>query len=379
MFGFAGCIYNLMHWFGVGGSMTNGIYDNKLLPFMKGIGVGKSGAKSLTREAADQAMTALLTGKYHPVTFGAFFMGLRYKGETPEELAGFLDAMNRPAERCRPVPLPYLLNCAGAYDGKARTCNVSIPAALVAVAAGVPIALHGARNIPTKHGMTSGHVLEALGIETARSVDEAAKVLESVGITFVEQRALHPGMHALLDMRNQMGKRTILNTMETLSNPFGATNHLGGFFHDPYAELVCRALQTGCTSFRRATMVKGIEGSDELRPGAMFVARLVEGEYATEPVDSDALGLPVHISDLSAPTDSVERRVEFSVQRIRELLDAPRAESSFRNAVLLSAGVRIYASGRAGSIAEGVGLAREAMDGGGAGEVLSKWRGFRAG
>ncbi len=171
-----------------------------------------------------------------------------------------------------------------------------------------------------------------------------------------------------------MGKRTILNTMETLSNPFGATSHLGGFFHDAYAELICSALQTGCTAFQRATMVKGIEGSDELRPGAMLVARLVDGEYVTETVDSDLLGLPVHISELSAPTESVEERVAFSVGMIDELLGSPKGESGYRNAVLLNAAMRMYASGRWDSMGEAVAVARDVLESGAAGEVLTKWK-----
>lgn len=347
---------------------------NELLPFIKGVGVGKNGARNLDREAAGQAMAALLTGAFHPVTFGAFFMALRYKGETHEELAGFLDAMIR-STRVSRAPAPNgLLNCAGAYDGKARTCNVSIPAALLAVAAGVPIALHGARNIPTKHGMTIAHVLEALGIDTTKTLEAATEDMHAVGIAYVEQIAFHQGMHALLEMRNQMGKRTILNTMETLSNPFGASNHLGGFFHDPYAELVCRALQTNCTTFKRTTLVKGIEGSDELRLGAMHIARLVNGVYSSETVDSDMLGLPAHISDLSAPTESVDLRVGFSLQKILDLLDTPRKESSFRNSVLLNGGIRIYAGGLASNMQDAVAIAAETLNGGGAKEVLIRWK-----
>lgn len=347
---------------------------NRLLPYMKGVGVGKSGARSLDRESARQAMLALLAGDFHPVTFGAFFMGLRYKGESPEELAGFLDAMNQHTLVCRKPAPDGLLNCAGAYDGKARTINVSIPAALVAVAAGVPVALHGARDIPTKHGMTNGHVVQALGVNLAASVEDAGAILHQAGITFVEQVIFHPALHSLLEMRNQMGKRTILNTMETLSNPFGARSHLGGFFHDAYAELIGNALNNGCTAFERATFVKGIEGSDELRPGVMYLARIVEGSFSIESVDSEKMGLPVHISDLSAPAGDVDQRTKISAGRILDLLEAPDGDSSFRNAVLLNGAVRLYAGNRTMSLGEAIALAEDALSSGRAGEVLKRWK-----
>lgn len=241
-------------------------------------------------------------------------------------------------------------------------------------AAGVPIALHGARQVPTKFGMTTSHVLEALGVCTLRSLDGVNDDLHSIGIGYVEQSAFHAGLHALLAFRGQVGKRTILNTMEALSNPFGAASHLGGFFHDAYAELVCRTVQSNCTQFKRVVLVKGIEGSDELRPGAMFIAKLIDNEYQTERVDSDLLSLPVHISELSAPTDSLEQRTEISAERILKLLDEPEAESAFKNSVIMNAAIRIYAAGRTGSVAEGIGLATDALKSGGAKRIFDIWR-----
>ncbi len=348
--------------------------ENALLPFMARVGVGQTGSKQLSREEARQAMEAVLGGNFNPVTFGAFFMGLRYKGETPTELAGFLDAMYA-AQQPVGVDAPEeLVSCAGAYDGKARTCNIGIAAALVTAAAGVPMALHGTRGVPTKFGMTTSHVLEALGVNVARSLQAVTEVLHSVGIGYIDQSVFNPAMYDLLPYRSQMGKRTILNTMETLSNPFGARVHIGGFFHDAYADLICQALQQDDMPYQRAILVKGIEGSDELRPGGVYVAELINGSYERKPVDSEALDLPIHISELSAPTDSLESRVEVSAARIRELLTSPRQESAFRNAVLLNAGLRLYAGGKSADIASGIALAVETLHSGAASNVLQSWQ-----
>jgi len=341
---------------------------------MKAVGVGKNAAKNLDRTSADAAMTALLTGEFNPVTFGAFFMAMRYKGETPEELAGFLDALNRTAYEVDEPPVENLLSCAGAYDGKSRTCNVSIPAALVTAAAGVPIVIHGSIGTPTKFGMTSDHVLRALGVATDSTTAEVGNAIRAHGIGYIAQKQFLPRLYALLPMRNEMGKRTILNTLETLTNPMKAANHIGGFFHDAYAELIGNALKLDCSKYQRATLVKGIEGSDELRPGGVFIGRLVDGEYFIEAVNSDELGLPVHISELSAPTESVEQRVAVSVTKINELFDQPKRDSGFRNAVLLNAAVRIYTAGKCGTIAESVEAGRAALESGAASDLLSKWQ-----
>jgi len=60
--------------------------------YIKEIGRGKDGARALTRAQAADLMGQLLDGYVSDLEIGAFCLAMRIKGETPEEMAGFLDA-----------------------------------------------------------------------------------------------------------------------------------------------------------------------------------------------------------------------------------------------------------------------------------------------
>ncbi len=357
-------------------------YQNNLLSYMSRVGVGKSGSKDLSREDARLAMEALLTGQFDPVTFGAFFMALRYKTEMPEELAGFLDAMfaaqNQSMEKAFgtadiDVP-PNLLTCAGAYNGKSRTLNISLAAALTVAACGVPIILHGARGIPMKYGLTTSHLLEALGINFRPSFQKALSSIHEAGIAYIDQQELNPGLHSLLPCRIQMGKRTIINTMEILSNPFGAKYCVTGFFHDPFATLMGEALSQPDMPFSRAAVVKGIEGSDEIRAGGVFYAHVHRDHYELRPINSDEIGLPCHISQISGRAASLTEQVKMSIDALASFLEAPQTNTSYTNAVVLNAALRLMIAGKATDIDAGIMLAQQAINDGAPNEILEKWK-----
>lgn len=356
--------------------------QNKLINYMGRVGIGKSGSKNLSREEARLAMEALLTGHFDPVTFGAFFMALRYKTEMPDELAGFLDAMYAAQDATlekafgsAQIDAPAnLLASAGAYNGKSRTLNIALAAALTVVACGVPVALHGARGIPMKYGLTTSHLLEALGISFRPSLQKALSLLHNVGISYVDQQELNPALHSLLPFRTQMGKRTILNTMEILSNPFRARYCVTGFFHDPFATLMGEALSQPDMPFTKVAVVKGIEGSDEIRAGGVFYTHVQHGQYELRPLNSDELGLPCHISQLSGRADSLAEQIRMSVEALNSFLVRPQENPSYTNAVILNAALRLVAAEKAPDINVAVTLAQQAVNSGAPKEIMEKWK-----
>jgi anthranilate phosphoribosyltransferase len=246
--------------------------ENKLIGFMGIVGGGARVSKDLSYLQAKDAMNALLDGEYHPVTFGSFTLAMRWKPETAEEMAGFADAMNgRIIKPKHQIPIQNLVSSAGAYDGKERTVNFSIAAALTAAAAGVPSLLHGSENIPAKRGMTPFHILNALEWNPLRDVDAVLQDLQQYGFGYLHQSVVNPAVQQLLDDRQQVGKRTFINSVEPLINPYDASVHIGGFFHRTFGELMSKATAKMKTGWQRTLMVAGIEGSEEIKPGRSFV------------------------------------------------------------------------------------------------------------
>lgn len=350
--------------------------ENRLLRHMAKVGVGSRGAKHLSRAEAVEAMNALLDGAYHPVTFGAFLLAERFKPETAEELAGFADAM---AERlvypADPNPVDGLINGSGAYDGKERTLNLGVVSALAAAGAGARILLHGSRGIPAKRGCTPSHVLEQLGIDYARSPDQAKLDIETNGLGYLHQPVANPQFHKLLENRLRVGKRTLLNTIEPLANPLGAQTHVGGFFHRPFAELVCETIaQSERLGFKRAVMVAGVEGSDEIRPGRSMIAEWREGGINTYYLSPGELDCPADEADIAAPEgSSPEEIARAGAERLLECLEG-KAPRGFANLVTVNAAVRLYAGGLAETVEAGIPMARESLASGAAQSVLDRWR-----
>ncbi|MET0980575.1 MAG: DNA-binding protein YbiB, partial [Telluria sp.] len=60
--------------------------------FIKEIGRGVKGARSMTREDAAALYGAMLEGRVSDLELGAILLAMRIKGESVEELAGFMDA-----------------------------------------------------------------------------------------------------------------------------------------------------------------------------------------------------------------------------------------------------------------------------------------------
>ncbi|MFB3787753.1 MAG: anthranilate phosphoribosyltransferase [bacterium] len=348
--------------------------ENRLLPFMAKVGTGARGAKDLTYPEAFAAMNAILDRAYHPVTLGAFLLAERWKPESVEELSAFLDSMSmrlkRPEQNNPPAGL---LDCAGSFDGKVRTLHVGLGASLVAAAGGAPMVMHGSENIPAKEGSTPFHVLRAMGIEASRGLLEILQNLNACHIAYLHQPLYNPPVHALLEERRQVGKRTFLNTIEPLANPLRAPIHIGGFFHREYGGRICEAIRGSHIGFKRVFMVMGIEGSEEIRPDRSYVAELREGDIHTYYIEPEALGF-------SIPRDAAEARIQDrqgitieSAERIQRVLKGEE-QSGFRDLILVNAALRLYASGRVGSLEAGAQAAEEALKSGQAREILARWK-----
>ncbi len=354
--------------------MNEMIKDNRLLPFIGKVGTGARGAKNLSYEEAFDAMNAILDGAYHPVTLGAFLLAERWKPETPKEMAGFADAMQQRLVRPQRLEtIPGLLNCACAYDGKKKSLNVGLPAALIASTAGVPILLHSSSEIPTKQGTTHYHVLHHLGIETNCTPTQAYETLKGIGIAYLHQPVFNPDMHSLLENRQQIGKRTFLNTIEPWANPFHAEYYLGGFFHRPFAEIVCRGITESKLGYKRVVAVAGIEGSNEVRPERSLIAEWIDGNLETYYLKSAALGLHTQMSDVETQTNDVETISEESANRILALLNE-NDQSGFHDAVLLNAAFQLFVTEKTTTLEEGVEIARECLTSGKCLEKLNQWK-----
>ncbi|HEV2901863.1 MAG TPA: anthranilate phosphoribosyltransferase, partial [Gaiellaceae bacterium] len=253
-----------------------------------------------------------------------------------------------------------LVDTAGTGGDGASTINISTAAAIVAAAAGAGVAKHGNRAVSSASG--SADVLEALGFSLEQPVARIEQSIDELGFGFMFAPTHHPAMRHAAGVRRELATRTVFNVLGPLTNPAGARAQVVGVYAPELVPTIADVLLSlGAT---RAFVVHGAGGVDELSPaGPNLVCEVADGQVRRREIDPVALGVP-----RCAPADLRGGEPGDNARTIREIFAG--ADGGRRDAVLLNAAGAIAAAGRAKDLEEGLGIAREAIDSGAAGERL---------
>lgn len=316
---------------------------------------------SLSVNDARSLLVGLTCADTPPALSGALLAALRAKGVTGEELRGFATAMRERALR------PAIANTADAVDivgtggDKSGSYNLSTGAALVAVAAGLPVIKHGNRAVSSRAG--SADVLEALGLKLPMDEARAGACFERTGFTFLFAPHFHPAMKSVAPVRAAMGVRTVFNILGPLSNPAEPGFHVIGAYSLPVARLMAEALSG--LPIRRAFVVHGSGGWDEptpLGPFALFDVRpgqVIEGSRDPADYGVRTCGEPELLGGDAAHNAAALSRVLRNEER-----------GGHRDALVLGAALALEVAGRANSPRDAAALASDAIDSGRAAQVL---------
>lgn len=187
-----------------------------LTEIIKTVGRGSAGARPLDRAGATALFGAMLEGEVPELELGAIVLCYRIKGETTDELAGFLDAIHAritriAAPRARPtIVIPT-------YNGARHLPNLVPLLALLLRDAGFAVLVHGVSNDPKR--VMTGSILAALDVPPARDPADAAARLAADGIAYIPIEALAPGFARILDLRWRLGVRGSAHTLAKMLQP----------------------------------------------------------------------------------------------------------------------------------------------------------------
>jgi anthranilate phosphoribosyltransferase len=323
------------------------------------IGAVASGRK-LSETEAEQAFDIMMSGNATPSQLGAFLMGLRVRGETVEEITGAVRAMRAKMTRIE-APADAIDTC-GTGGDQSGSWNISTGAALVAAAAGVPVAKHGNRAMSSKTG--TADVLQALGVNIEADMSLVKKALWEAGICLMLAPRHHSAMRHVGPTRVELGIRTIFNLMGPLSNPAGAKRQLIGVFSRDWIETMATVL--GRLGTESAWVVHGSDGMDEITTtGPTHVAELKGGKVRLFDVSPEDIGLRrATTADLKGGDSAA------NAQALTELLGGRK--SAYRDVVLFNAAAALMLAGKAADLKAGKALAETAIDSGKARAVLAK-------
>jgi anthranilate phosphoribosyltransferase len=315
--------------------------------------------QDLSRDEARQVMDTIMSGEATPGQIGGFLVALRLKGETADEIAGSAEAMRAHAIGVHPKR-EDLVDTAGTGGDGGRTFNISTAAALLAAAAGAGVAKHGNRSVSSASG--SADVLEQLGFQLDLEPDRIAASIDELGFGFMFAPTHHPAMKHAGPVRRELAARTVFNVLGPLTNPAGARAQVMGVYSPELVPVIADVLaQLGA---RRAFVVHGAGGIDELSPaGPNLVCEVTDGDVRRREIDPLELGV-----DRCDPAELRGGTPAENAVKIREVFEG--RNGGRRSAILLNAAGAIAAGGHAKDLKEGVGLAREAIDNGAAGERL---------
>ncbi len=324
-----------------------------------------AGGHDLGRHEMEELFGLLMDGRISDPLKAALLVALAMKGETAEEIAGAAAAMRTRVVRVPSERQKIVDTCGTGGDGRG-TFNISTAAALVAAAAGVPVAKHGNRSVSSRSG--SADVLVALGVEVDLDAKRVGRALDEVGIGFLFAPRLHPAMRQVMPVRRELAMRTIFNVLGPLTNPAGARRQVMGVYSRDLVELMAAVLAK--LGAEHALVVHGSDGLDEITTtGPTHVAEVKDGKVATWTLEPETLGIErVELARLTGGSPDTNADLML---RMLSGQDGPMADVT-----LLNAGAAIWVGDRAESLEKGLTLARQAWKSGAAAKKLEELRDF---
>jgi len=315
---------------------------------------------SLTEKEAYDMMCQILSGNCSGEQIAGFLTALRCKGETYDEVVGFVKAMREFAVTIE-TSENVVDTCGTGGDG-AQTFNISTTAAFIAAGAGVPIAKHHNRSVSSRCG--SADVLEALGVDINMSPDKVKTSVEKIGIGFCFAPLYHQSMKYAAPVRKALGIRTVFNMLGPLLNPFLCKRQVIGVFAPHLTEFFANILQK--LDSEHVFIVHGEDGLDEFTLCAKTrITELNNGTIKTQFVAPEDFGFKY-----ASPASLVGWDRKKNSKILKDILIGEAGPK--RVVAVLNAALAITCSDKATTIEQGIALAQQSIDSGAAMQKLNE-------
>ena len=346
---------------------------------MKGLTRKLRGGMDLNSGDIRFAVPQLLSDATDDETKVAFLGALHRKGESVEEIVGFveqlIDRAIDPLIDPKNLPGPMMDVCGTGGDGL-DLFNVSTTIMFVLAAGGVAVVKHGNRAVTSRCG--SADVLEALGVQIALPPARLKECAERLGLCFIFARQYHPAYRAIAEMRQRLAReniRSIFNLLGPLLNPARPSRQLIGVFSPRLTGVFADVLRR--LGRERAWVVHGVtdsgEGMDDISTsGVTTLAELWRDKVLSGLIDPRWLNIPAGSLDELRGGDTAENAGYL------EGVLSGRIKGAKRDLTLVNAAGGFVVAGLCRDITEGIGLAREQIDSGRALEKLRALQQFAA-
>lgn len=309
--------------------------EHPFAKFIQILGKGQRGARDMTQQEAEQALTMILSGQVEPVQLGAFLMLMRVKEETAEELAGFVRAVRN--AHARPAGLPAIDLDWASYAGKRRQLPWYLLSALLLSSHGIRVLMHGIGS-GSEDRIYIPQAMQTLGLKTAITLEQASAQIAQTNFAFISLQALNGELERMLELKSLLGLRSPVHTIIRMLNPLSAPASIMGIFHPGYDETHQRA--AALLGDHSLAVFKGEGGEAERNPDApCTVKMLLDGNMLEE--EWPALFGSKHLKDET-----------MDASRLAKLWRGEIDDEYGTASVLGTAAIALRTMGRASSIAD---------------------------
>lgn len=327
----------------------------------------------LTETEAYNCMLEMMNGAAGEIKTAAFLTALSVKGESIEEITGFVKAMRSVCIDVSPELEQPLVDTCGTGGDRFKTFNISTISAIIASSSGVAIAKHGNRSITSKCG--GADILEALGVNINCDAKEVEKSLKKTGFGFIFAPNFHPAMKKVMPVRKALGIRTVFNILGPLTSPANAEIQLLGVFDPRYVEIIAEVLKN--LKVKRAMVVHGYDEKDEPAMdeistiGKTHVAILEDGQITVKDIYPEDFGVERYDPNHIQAPDTIQDNLKI-VEDVLTGKNSTKDEEAKLQLCLVNAAAILFIAGKAQDFKEGMRIARSAVQSGLSNEKLSE-------
>ncbi|MBI5681340.1 MAG: anthranilate phosphoribosyltransferase [Methanobacterium sp.] len=321
-----------------------------------------------------ECMMQIVSGNASDIQIASFLTSLSMKGETIEEITGFVKAMRKVCVPVSPNITKPLVDTCGTGGDKLKTFNISTISAIIAASCGVVIAKHGNRSITSKCG--GADILEAIGVNIDTDARQVEKCMEETNIGFMFAPNFHPAMKHVMPVRQELGIRTVFNILGPLTSPANADIQLLGVFDPEYVEIMANVLKN--LGVKRAMVVHGFDGEgnpamDEISTiGKTKIAILDNNKIEIKYVYPEDFGIVKTDKKLIKASDNLDenKKITLDVLKCRDETETDRARLDL---CLVNVSAILFVAGIVDNFKDGVKLGFKSVK---SGEAVKKLREF---
>lgn len=314
--------------------------------------------KDLTIKEASALLERIIQGELNPTQVAAVLVGLRTKGESVEEIIGFIQTMRKYMSKV--ATDGQAMDIVGTGGDGSGTFNISTTSSFIVAGCGIKVAKHGNRAASSKCG--SADVLESLGVNINLTPEQAGKVLQRVGMVFLFAPLYHPAMKNIGPVRKELGIRTIFNFLGPFLNPAQTKRQLLGV----PSKIIAKKLAQVATKlqYKHLMLVISEDGMDEITTtGKTSVFDIKGTKIKTFSISPKEYGIR-----LTTKNNLLGKDVLDNANIIKDILKGEKNPK--RDIVVLNSAAALIVAGKVKTIKQGMKMAQQAIDSGAALKVL---------